>query len=548
MIELPAGINSALGRRPEAGALSEDFWRSLHYFSLYRLVIAALLAVGFILTGGSANLGSQSPLLFKVVAWSYLFLAFVFLSFQRQFRHGFDVQLSIQVACDVLALTLLMYASGGAKSGFAVMLLVVVAGAGLVGQGRLTLFYAALASLAVLFEQALRMFRFGSEAEDFFRPGLTSIGFFATAIIAQLLARRVVANELLARQRGRELADQLRINRQVIRDMQDGVLVIDEAGRIRQHNPQAEVLLGVRPVENAPLANYSPPLAEHLRSRGEESENETTEIIRVAESGRILGVRFLPPAEGGNMLIYLEDIERVQAQAQQIKLAALGRLTANIAHEIRNPLAAISHAAELLAEEAQGDTGRRLLHIIGDNSARLNSLVTEVLELGRRDRSQAERIPLTAFLHQFLDEYGLHHADARLRVRLTVADGVAIGFDRAHLHRVVENLLTNALRYASAAEGAVRIEAKSSAPGRVELHIIDDGPGIPTADRGKVFEPFFTTRGSGTGLGLYIARELCDANGAQLELLTYGSAGAHFRVTGKGGEWQPNWNAEAAMD
>jgi two-component system sensor histidine kinase PilS (NtrC family) len=207
----------------------------------------------------------------------------------------------------------------------------------------------------------------------------------------------------------------------------------------------------------------------------------------------VLRVRFLPPGEGGYALIYIEDISRIQAQAQQIKLAALGRLTANIAHEIRNPLAAISHAAELLGEERREDTAVRLTRIIGDNARRLNRLVGEVLELGRRDRVQAESIPLAGFLQQLLEEYSLHDPTVSGRATLLVTPDAVIHFDRAHLHQVVENLLANALRHASQNAGAVRLEARAVSATQVELHIIDDGTGIEADARAHVFEPFFTT-------------------------------------------------------
>jgi len=215
-------------------------------------------------------------------------------------------------------------------------------------------------------------------------------------------------------------------------------------------------------------------------------------------------------------------------------LAALGRLTANIAHEIRNPLAAIANAGELLADEQRAETRARLVRIIGDNANRLNRLVGEVLELGRRDRVQVENINLAGFLAQFVEDYALQEPAAASRIGLAVNSQDVVCFDRAHLYRILENLVTNALRYADDAPGAVRIQVVPDLPERVELHIIDNGPGIAEADRGKVFEPFFTTRGSGTGLGLYIARELSDANGARLDLVD-APGGAHFRLVAKGG-------------
>lgn len=512
--------------------LPDSFWRSLRYFSIYRLIVAAVFFFAAAFYGGTPNLGSLDIRMFRSVGAGYLLAAITFLWVVNAARRAFSLQLTIQVATDVLSLTLLMYASGGDKSGIGVMIFVVLAGAGLVGQGRMTLFYAALATLAVLIEQSYHVFRFGDDIGGFFRTGLISIGFFGTAIIARLLAQRVVANESLARQRGTELANQLQINQRVIRDMQDGVLVVDADGRVRQHNPQAESLFDVHPAELSSLAAFSPELSAQF-ARWSENPVETEAVIRVATSHRILRARLLPPGEGESALIYLEDMGRVQAQAQQMKLAALGRLTANMAHEIRNPLSAISHAAELLVDEQPGAGQQRLIRIIGDNTQRLNRLVEEVLELGRRDRALPENIGLAAYLQLFLDEYVVNDPDVLARVSVDIDADARISFDRAHFHRVVWNLLVNALRHASAAPGAVRLTARCLPSGNVELHVLDDGQGIMESLRSQVFEPFFTTHGRGTGLGLYIARELCEANGAQLDLLD-NSPGAHFRIIARG--------------
>lgn len=508
----------------------ESFWRSLRYFSYYRLVIAGVFLATIIFSAGQLTVGAQDPRMFLWTCVAYLAAAVVALALLEWWRHAFNLQLTLQVVADIAFLTLLLFASGGAKSGMSMMLLVVLVGAGLVGQGRMVLFYAALATLSVLLEQSYRVLLHSGEIEDFFRTGLTSIGFFGSAIGARLLARRVALNEELARRRGIELADQMRISERVIRDMQDGVLVIDAAGHVRQSNPQAGTLLGLSGPLPSMLAACSPPLAhEYLARRSRGTESET--ILRVPETGRTLRVRFLPPGEGGNALIFLEDLERLQQEAQQLKLAALGRLTANMAHEIRNPLAAISHAAELLGDEPASAGTERLTRIIGDNTQRLNRLVAEVVELGRRDRANPEPINLQEFLRLLLDEYALRDPRSGARIRLELPAGSTVCFDRGHLHRVLTNLLDNALRHGSDAPAAVRITtAPEKSPQRIGLHIVDDGPGIDAAQRDKIFEPFFTTRAAGTGLGLYIARELCEANGARLALLE-SAPGTHFCIS-----------------
>ena len=510
----------------------ESYWRSLRYFSMYRLAIALLFMIAALVFGDMVNLGNQDPLLFDRVAAVYVLLSIGFLVVLLRRPRRFSLQLSVQVALDIAALTLMMFASGGQKSGIAILLLVVVAGAALVGQGRMTLFYAALASVAMLLEESWRALTRDADPADFVRTGIISIAFFATAIIARLLAQRLVSNETLARERGRQLNDQLRISERIIRDMEDGVLVVDGDGQVRLLNPRAEALLERTAPDGADLASLSRELADRYRVWSAQPV-EMVEILR-QEGGRLLRVRYLPSAESGrNALIYLEDMERVQSQAQQLKLAALGRLTANMAHEIRNPLAAISHAAELLAEEDSDPLRQRLARIIHDNTGRLNRLVTEVLELGRRDRAQPEALRWQVFLSGFMEELTLHDETAGRRVRVGEFD-VELRFDRGHLYRILWNLLGNALRHASAADGAVRLEATpGTAANRVELHVADDGPGVDEAQRNQVFEPFFTTHGAGTGLGLYIARELCEASGARLELLDEGP-GAHFRIIAEG--------------
>ena len=243
--------------------------------------------------------------------------------------------------------------------------------------------------------------------------------------------------------------------------------------------------------------------------------------------------RFVPIGRSKQVgaVIFLEDPTRIQAEARQLKLAALGRLTANIAHEVRNPLGAISHAAQLLQEEpGVSSTSARLITIINENSRRLDRMVNDVLRLNRGDRAHRERFRLIEFLRGFVEQFTqIERIDAGL-FRIEAADDPEVLFDRSHLNQVMWNLCRNALRHSRRGQASIVIRVTTErAAGTVKLDVVDDGPGVPPEGRAQLFEPFFTTAAGGTGLGLYIAREVCEANGATLDFVET-VRGAQFTV------------------
>lgn len=265
---------------------------------------------------------------------------------------------------------------------------------------------------------------------------------------------------------------------------------------------------------------------------------------------RELQARFEPTdSTDGEVLVFLEDVGRVKERAQQLKLASLGRLTASIAHEIRNPLAAISHASDLLREEQRGDMHDRLLRILGDNIGRLDGIVQDVLELGRSDRTHAEHLRLDYFVRDFAAEFSMTEGGDPAVIEVDAPEAVEICFDRSHLRQILWNLTGNAVRHCLGRAGSVRLLVTAAQePGRVELHVVDDGPGVPKAIRAQIFEPFFTTHHKGTGLGLFIARELCEANGASLELGPAPGIG-HFILAGRNDRCQtPDRNVASAVN
>lgn len=509
----------------------EASWRPFQYFNLYRLILAglALLAAIWPQSWIAVLHVADSPL-FLPAAAVYLLVVAAGLLASIHWRHRFNFQLSSQVLADVAVLGLLMFVAGGIGSGMGTLLLVSLATASLVGRGRLVLFYAALATLVTLGGQVFGVLARGLEPATIVQAGLLSAGFFATAILARLLGQRLMANEELARQRGIGLENQRRISQRVIERMQDGVLVVGSAGQIERHNPMAAEMLGAAPAPGAQLSSYCPPLAGALADWKGSRAVATQEFK--PPTGAELRARFeQTSSSAGEVLVFLEDLGRVQERAQQLKLAALGRLTASIAHEIRNPLSAIGHAGELLREERRGAMQERLLKIVADNVARLDRIVADVLELGRRDRMQAEALPLESFCAQFVEGFEGVQGVAPDIIALETDGEPVLWFDRTHLHQVLWNLLANAVRHASGTPGSVRLRA-SAGTATVELHVIDDGGGVPDEARTQIFEPFFTTHHLGTGLGLFIARELCAANGATLDLAS-DPGHAHFIIVGR---------------
>lgn len=514
--------------------ISGSYWRSLRYFNLYRLVLASLLVLVGIRFGGlDSGFSVGDSRLFRIVSVIYLMACIVGTVWLLRLARRFNWHLSMVVVTDTVFLLSLMHVSGGLGSGLGVLLLVSLAAAGLVGQGRLVLSYAAFASLGLLSQQTYQGLSSEFEGAAFFRAGLFSLAFFATAISARLLARRVTASEDLAKRRGKDLNRQLKVTTRVISLLDDGVLVVSPGGQILQANPRARTFLTPGVPDSDGVNAAWPELAREYAA-WQSGRVSTAVELRHGSAGTVLSVRFLPvdSSAGGDTLIYLQDVGQQREMAQQLKLAALGRLTANIAHEIRNPLSAIRHAAELLVEDERDKSGKRLLEIVLDNTQRLDGIVSDVLELGRRDRVIRKPVDLAEFLPGFIQQFEVAQQISPGIVVAEKPEGI-IQFDTTHLHQVLWNLLTNAIRYASGQPGSIVIHVVQVATKRgISINVTDDGPGIPESQIAQLFEPFVTTHEQGSGLGLFVARELCEANSASLEYCS-SPVGACFVVRGE---------------
>lgn len=532
----PLLSNTATGDNAQ-GLPAVDYWVPLGYFAIYRLLLAGLLVILHLLQLTPAPFGSHAPTLYVALCYGYLAAAFVAAVAVRNRMLPFNTLVDIHTFTDIVFITLLMHASGGVGSGLGMLLVVSVAAAGLLSMGRTATLFAALASLAVLVEQSYLSLNapdhITREAINYPQAGMLGATLFATAALAHTLARRIRASERLARQRGIDLANMAQLTDYVIQHMQTGVLVADAGGQIRLINTTARQLLGLgaKPIAGTPLGQQVPSLQKQLMTWREGGRQES-DLFEVPQTGQQVLPRFMPIGNGTDSLIFLEDASDANQRAQQLKLASLGRLTASIAHEIRNPLGAISHAGELLEESPGLENGdKRLLRIILEQSKRINAIIESVLHLGRRDRAHPERIELSPWLQRFLEEFQrnatCHPGDIRLNVE--PAD-LAVQFDPIQLHQIVWNLSLNGLRHAATAP-APKLEISAGRSGQdTWLDVRDHGPGIPPEVAEHLFEPFFTTEGKGTGLGLYLARELTESNRARLICLPPPDGGARFRL------------------
>lgn len=517
---------------------AEHTWKPLGFLNFYRLFTAALFVLLHLAGRLPDPIGSHDSNLFFWASLAYLGLGATSTIALWQRRPPFWVQVHLNLLVDIAALTILMHTSGGVSSGLGMLMIVSIAGSSMIAAGRTALLYAAIGSLAVLGQQVYAHFTTLAGPDSYPQSGMLGFTFFATAALAYALARRIRASEALARQRGLDLANMAQLTEYVIQRMQTGIVVVDAEGRVRLMNDSAWNMLALKESSGAlvPLASVSTDLAGQLDEHRADVATPARPF-RPAPAAAEIQARFAPigtPVRSGT-LIFLEETAATAQRAQQLKLASLGRLTASIAHEVRNPLGAISHAGELLAEsEHLAEPDRKLIRIIDDQSRRVNGIIDNVLQLSRRDASKPVRFGLGTWLRKFLADFVEIH-DARMEdFRLELQAGIELHIDPSQLEQILTNLLENGLRHSAGWTGGPKIELRSGLTEefhRPYLDIIDHGPGIPPEAAQYIFEPFYTTEDGGTGLGLYIARELAECNQAQITYQDAPRGGSWFRIT-----------------
>jgi two-component system sensor histidine kinase PilS (NtrC family) len=496
----------------------DTFWRSLDTLNVTRVVVAIVLLL-YLSLGGRGDEGNH--LAYAETCIIYLVLAVLFAGVTRYVRQRFLLQLMVQVLVDITVIALLYVGAGGMRAGLAILFLFPIASAAILAPLLLALFVTSLVTLFLLLESTWQIFALDGE-RTVMQAGLYGAAYFSAVVLVNRLAQRLIRQEELAVRRGADLAIQETISRMVVADMDDGILVVSSSGQVQMGNPAAQRMLDTVLEQDHVMLDQVEglePIAQAYMDWRREPARMS--VAHVTVKPRHLKLRFsrvaTPDGAAERCVVFMEDVTAIENKAQELKLASMGRLTASIAHEVRNPLSAIGHATSLLAEDLDDKSHVRLLRIISDNVGRVNRMVEDILKLSRKVQPDGDPLELGAFLAELKAEFQeTHQLDPEV---LWIGDTGAqpVRFDPLHLREVVVNLLNNAVRYASLTEGCIRMYTVNGGAGRLELHVQDDGPGITPEVRAHLFEPFYTTSSKGTGLGLYLARELCLNNSATLD-------------------------------
>ncbi len=526
-------------------------WRILVTLNAFRALLAAALLMLYFVGTQPRIFGDQYPTLFWLVAAAYLAYAVAAAVALHRRWIGADRQAVAHTVVDIVAVVLLMHASGGLSSGLGGLLIVFVGAGSLVLPNRFPTVVAAIATFAILGEQAWMQFDPLPSPANYPAAGILSAVIFAMALATRPLGRRIQVSEALARQRGVDLQNLSELNEYIVQHLRESIIVIDTDEKIRLSNASATQLLGVSgDIRGKSLRSIFEPIADYLEDWRNDPQQSSHPEFAVITSGSSLRVtaHLAPLAKNGErrgpVLVFLEDASLMNERVQQSKLASLGRLSASIAHEIRNPVGAMSHAAQLLGEsEGLTEDDKRLTEIIESHSSRVSHIIDNVLQLSRRESSRPERLRLAPWIQDFAEEFTrtLELQEGELTV-LPIDPSLEVRMDRSHLRQVMWNLCDNAVKYASETGGILveiyvdRIQAQR----RPYIEVRDHGLGVDAATADKMFEPFYTERSGGTGLGLYISRELCELNRATLLYLDRQGGGSIFRIVfADPDRWEP---------
>lgn len=521
---------------------SDLAWRVIGLLSLYRLLVPLVLLAMQFLAGPGWGLATARPLLFVAACIAYFTAAVLLLIARRLHWSSLRIVALVNASVDAIAIGFVLYAAGGVESGLAILLVLPVLALTVLGDHRDGLLIAAVAALAVLVQQVFLGITDAAPNTEYVTAGLFGIVLFIVPLLMWPLATRLRESEALVRRQELDLANMAQLSQYVVQHLRESILVIDGEDRIRLINESAALVLGDgNAYPDALIGEASPRLLyllEAWRHRDSDAgpSPASAQTFLAADGARLIRPHFAPlgTAKPPPVLVFLEDTTLLDEKVQQSKLASLGRLSASIAHEIRNPVGAMSHAGQLLAESPNlTDEDRRLTEIIRSNAGRVSDIIDNVQRLSRREPAQRERVSLGAWIEEFQEEFCETMQWPRRRLLAqTVSTEVDARVDPNQLRQIVWNLCENAIKHAVKDDQTQVIElhcGRMSGSSRPYLEVADRGAGVPAEHNERIFEPFFSG-GHGSGLGLFLARELAQSNGATLLFEPRTGGGSIFRL------------------
>lgn len=531
----------AILKQPSAHSPGQQNLALFRIYVAYRSLLSVVLLIMLVSPNTRQLVGALNPSLYLAIALAYLATSVPLVGSLSTRLNQNQKMLFLVFLVDIVAIILLADTSGGMASGLPVLLVITAAASSVLITNRtLATLIASLCVIALL-SGTIRLILLGVlESNALFPAGLLGALIFGVSVMVQAIASRLGRAEELARNRAGDLYNLQRLNEQIVQHMEIGILLVNHDGLVRVMNKASTTLLAPeRPVaveQGRQLADYSQELAyqfEHWKNSGLHRAKPFS--VMDGAPPVIAHFRELQPNARGEALVFVEDYTPVTQYAQSLKLTSLGRLTASIAHEIRNPLGAISHAAQLLQESPDlAPADQRMADIIQHHCVRVNDIVESVMQISRREPPKPEYIMLSEWLNKFVSDYIKElNRPTDITIDCDYRE-LLVEFDPENLQRILSNLLNNALRHSEMATGketAKIIVGMDFSAHQCLVDVIDAGTGVPPNDQAKLFEPFFTTVEAGSGMGLYLCRELCEINNADLHYRPTSIGESCFRIS-----------------
>ncbi len=511
--------------------------RVVNYLNIYRMIITLLLASALFSGVLETSIRPEYPQAARMVLLLYVaFAALHLFSAQRKNVNFFRLA-AWSLCSDIVFLSLLVILFGSLGGGLGILLVFTSAVAAVLLPLRIALLLASVASISMVGTTLWHFLASDGTAESMLQAGLFSVTAMISTIMANQLAYWGRDYRLIAEKQKETLTELEQVNELIIRRMRTGVIAVDETGEIRVMNESAWFQMGSPPVRQRSLKSLSPRLDQALKEWKKDTTSDPRPVVLEPSQAQVLpGFVALPGNSGFVAMIFLTDYIVVARRAVELSVNYLAKLSGSIAHEIRNPLAALNHASQLLEESPQIRLPEmRLINIIQNHAKRMNGIIENILQLSRREQSQPELVPLHLFLPEFASEFQSSQVNRLLDFQSAVdlEEETYVLYDKSQLSQCLWKLLDNAVDHASRDKSnpSVRLAlTRQEEAGFCIITVADNGPGINKEQLSKIFEPFYTTRKEGSGLGLYIAKQLCEANQAELTVDSEPGKGAFFHI------------------